>query len=135
MENSLYIQLFQVDIRRVFCLFTRASIYSLTSIAIQYLPHIFSILFVSTIFPWYFCSFSTPFFYPAPPCYFYDFSGQFRDISLVFPALILMLSLQGFSALFPRVGSAEHSIRVTTRWIINRKKYFWSDFLKGHKYL
>ena len=59
----------------------------------------------------------------------------FRDISVVFPALILLLSLHGFSVLFPRVGSAEHSIRVTTRWIINRKKYFWSNCLKNHKYL
>ena len=48
----------------------------------------------------------------------------FRDISMVFPAVILMPFLHDFSVLFPRVGSEEHSIRVTTSWINNRKIIF-----------
>ena len=69
-------------------------------ISAVFLPH-FSI--------WHFHAFSVVFFVALVPI------QCFRDISMVFPALILMLSLHGFSVLFPRVGSAEHSIRVTTR--------------------
>ena len=77
---------------------------------------------ISAVFPphcsiWHLCAFSVLF--PA-----HVLIKCFRDISMVFSALILMPCLHDFSVLFPRVGSEEHFIRVTTKWIINREIIF-----------
>ena len=122
MENSLYIQLFQVDIRRVFCLFTRApiaivNIFSwLSSMNIQILEkkcqeeaqvYFIIIQVLNGTIQFFICflhSFNYLFSYlncnSIPPTHFFNPICQYHGISAVFPPHFSIPHLHAFSVIF-----------------------------------